>query len=149
MGHWRIVGGCAGDFIQTLVLMPISWSGVSGLAQVGGWRSFLDKLRNHHLHWTEGARPEILYCGSSPSSSNNSPHNNMMEASRYLTAKDGRSPERRSWLDSVLWADLLVHSPMAARIAHPDSTRFFRTEESARAVRRGWVDNMRPACSAC
>src|SRR5215470_5505009 len=56
-GSWAVA---AGDFIQTLVLMPITLvTAVLALAQVGGWTNFLEKLPRHHLHWNEGARVEI------------------------------------------------------------------------------------------
>src|SRR4029077_6711169 len=58
-GSWAVA---AGDFIQTLVLMPITLvTAFLALAQVGGLSSFINKLPRHHLHWTKGARPEILY----------------------------------------------------------------------------------------
>jgi SSS family solute:Na+ symporter len=121
-GSWAVA---AGDFIQTLVLMPITLvTAFLAIAQVGGWGNFLHKLPQHHLHWTEGARPEILYLWIiamlvkqfiSTSS--------MLEASRYLNAKDGREARKAALLAAVLFIIGPIFwfiPPMVARIVHPD-----------------------------
>jgi solute:Na+ symporter, SSS family len=121
-GSWAVA---AGDFIQTLVLMPITLvTAFLAIAQVGGWGQFFAKLPRHHLHWSEGARVEILYlwiivilikqCTST---------NNMLEASRYLNAKDGRQARRAALLASLLFIlgpAFWFIPPMVARIVHPD-----------------------------
>jgi solute:Na+ symporter, SSS family len=126
-GSWAVV---AGDFIQTLVLMPITLVAAAlSLAQVGGWNHFLEKLPRHHLHWTEGARPEILYLwiiafGVKQFISTN----NMLEASRYLTAKDSKQARRAALLASVLFIIgpmIWFIPPMVSRITHPDLHAMF------------------------
>src|SRR5258706_4556298 len=121
-GSWAVA---AYDLMQTLVLMPITLvTAFLAIAQVGGWNSFLDKLPRHHLHWTEGARPEILYLWIIAILLKQFiSTNNMLEASRYLNAKDGREAQRAALLASVLFVLGPIFwfiPPMAARIMHPD-----------------------------
>ena len=121
-GSWAVA---AGDFIQTLVLMPITLvTAFLAIAQVGGWSSFLDKLPHHHLHWTEGARPEILYLWVIAIIIKQfTSTNNMLEASRYLNAKDGREARKGALLGSILFVVGPIFwfiPPMVARIVHPD-----------------------------
>ncbi|HVM49253.1 MAG TPA: hypothetical protein VMU04_14575 [Candidatus Acidoferrum sp.] len=121
-GSWAVA---AGDFIQTLVLMPITLvTAFLALAQVGGWSRFLAQLPRHHLHWSEGARPEILYLWIIAILIKQFiSTNNMLEASRYLTAKDSRQARRAALLATILFVVGPVFwfiPPMAARIVHPD-----------------------------
>ena len=121
-GSWAVA---AGDFIQTLVLMPITLvTAFLAIAQVGGWGSFLNKLPRHHLHWTEGARPEILYLWILAILIKQFiSTNNMLEASRYLNAKDGRQARNAALLAAVLFVlgpSFWFIPPMVARIVHPD-----------------------------
>lgn len=126
-GSWAVA---AGDFIQTLVLMPITVvTALLALAQVGGWTSFLQRLPQHHLHWTQGARGEILllwivaillkqFISA----------NNMLEASRYLNAKDGREARKAALLAAILFVIGPIFwfiPPMVARIMHPDLHAIF------------------------
>src|SRR5258706_1836313 len=121
-GSWAVA---AGDFIQTLVLMPITLvTAFLALAQVGGWSRLLEKLPRHHLHWTEGARPEILYLWIIAIIIKQFiSTNNMLEASRYLNAKDGHQARKGTLLASVLFIIGPIFwfiPPMVARIVHPD-----------------------------
>jgi len=121
-GSWAVA---AGDFIQTLVLMPITLvTAFLAIAQVGGWTSFLGKLPRHYLHWTEGARPGILYLWITAIIIKQFiSTNNMLEASRYLNAKDGRQARKAALLASILFVIgplFWFIPPMVARIIHPD-----------------------------
>lgn len=121
-GSWAVV---AGDFIQTLVLMPITVvTAVLALMQVGGWRAFLDKAPRNYFHWTEGDRSEILYLWIFAFLVKQFVStNNMMEASRYLTVKDGRQARKAALLATFLFIIgpvVWFIPPMAARIMHPD-----------------------------
>jgi solute:Na+ symporter, SSS family len=121
-GSWAVA---AGDFIQTLVLMPITVvTAVLALAQVGGWNSFIDKMPHHYLHWTEVSRPEILYLWIIAILIKQFVStNNMQEAARYLNAKDGREARKAALLATILFIIGPVFwfiPPMAARIIHPD-----------------------------
>ena len=121
-GSWAVA---AGDFIQTLVLMPITLvTAFLAIAQVGGWSRFLEKLPHHYLHWTESARPEILYLWIIAIIIKQFiSTNNMLEAARYLNAKDGHQARKAALLASILFIIGPVFwfiPPMVARIVHPD-----------------------------
>jgi SSS family solute:Na+ symporter len=126
-GSWAVA---AGDFIQTLVLMPITVvTAFLALAQIGGWRSFLEKMPHHYMHWTAAERPQILYLWIIAfvikqfiSTSN------MLEASRYLNAKDGAAARKAALLASILFLIgpvVWFIPPMVARIVHPDLHAMF------------------------
>jgi SSS family transporter len=126
-GSWAVA---AGDFIQTLVLMPITVvTAFLAIAKVGGWTTFFDKLPRHHFHWTEGARPEILYLWIIAIIIKQFiSTNNLLEAGRYLNAKDGRQAQKAALLASVLFVVgplFWFIPPMAARILHPDMHAVF------------------------
>jgi Na+/proline symporter len=126
-GSWAVA---AGDFIQTLVLMPITLvTAFLAIAKVGGWTTFLDKLPRHHLHWTEGARPEILYLWIIAILFKQFiSTNNLLEASRYLNAKDGKQAKKAALLASGLFLVgplFWFIPPMVARILHPDMHAVF------------------------
>lgn len=126
-GSWAVA---AGDFIQTLILMPITLvTAFMAIAQVGGWNSFLDKLPRHHLHWSEGARVEILYLWIIAIIIKQFiSTNNMLEASRYLNAKDSKQARKAAGLASLLFIVGPIFwfiPPMVARIVHPDLHQVF------------------------
>ena len=145
-GSWAVA---AGDFIQTLVLMPITLvTAFLAIAQVGGWSSFLDKLPRHHLHWSEGARVEILYLWIIAIIIKQFiSTNNMLEASRYLNAKDGKQARKAALLAAILFVvgpTFWFIPPMVARIVHPDLQAVFpnlKNPAEAAFVVAG-VDNM-------
>src|SRR5262245_47682566 len=145
-GSWAVA---AGDFIQTLVLMPITIvTAFLAIAQIGGWTSFLEKLPRHHLHWTEGARGEILYLWIIAIVIKQFiSTNNLLEASRYLNAKDGKQARKAALLASILFVIGPIFwfiPPMVARIAHPDLHALFpnlKNPSEAAFVVAG-VDNM-------
>ncbi len=121
-GSWAVA---TGDFIQTLVLMPITIvTAFLALAQVGGLSGFIEKAPGHHFRWTEAARPEILYLWMVAIVIRQfASTNNMIEASRYLNAKDGRHARKAALLAAILFVIGPVFwfiPPMATRIVHPD-----------------------------
>jgi len=126
-GSWAVV---AGDFIQTLVLMPVTVvTAFLALGQVGGLQGFFAKTPHHYWHWTEGARFQILYLWIIAfvikqiiSTSN------MLEASRYLNAKDGQAARKAALLAAILFLIgpvVWFIPPMVARIVHPDLHAMF------------------------
>jgi SSS family transporter len=145
-GSWAVA---TGDFIQTMVLMPITIvTALLAIAQVGGWTSFLDKLPRHHLHWTEGARTDILYLWIFAIIIKQFiSTNNMLEASRYLNAKDGKQAKKAALLAAILFLigpAVWFIPPMVARIMHPDLHAMFpglKNPAEAAFVVAG-VDNM-------
>jgi solute:Na+ symporter, SSS family len=121
-GSWAVA---TGDFIQTLVLMPITLvTAFLAVAQVGGWGHLMQKLPRHYVHWTQGARPEILYLWITAIIIKQFiSTNNMLEASRYLNAKDSHQARKAALLASILFVIGPIFwfiPPMVARILHPD-----------------------------
>ena len=121
-GSWAVA---TGDFIQTLVLMPITLvTAFLAIAQVGGWGHLMQKLPRHYVHWTQGARPEILYLWITAIIIKQFiSTNNMLEASRYLNAKDSHQARKAALLASILFVIGPIFwfiPPMVARILHPD-----------------------------
>ncbi len=126
-GSWAVV---VGDFVQMLILMPAAIvAAVLAIAHVGGWSAFVSKVPSHYFRWSEVARPEIIglwiiailikqFIST----------NNMLEASRYLNAKDSRQARWAGMLGCVLFiVGPLVWfiPPMVARITHPDLAPMF------------------------
>src|ERR1051325_2459121 len=126
-GAWAVA---AGAFMQMLILMPVTVvAAIMAVAHVGGWSSFLDKLPRHHLHWTEGARAEILWLWVIAIFAKQFiSTNNMLEASRYLNVKDSRQARKAALLGMVLFVVgplAWFIPPMAASITHPDLAAVF------------------------
>ncbi|HVM61291.1 MAG TPA: transporter [Verrucomicrobiae bacterium] len=126
-GSWAVA---AGDFIQTLVLMPITLvTAFLAVAQVGGWNRLLEKMPRHYIHWTDAERPEILYLWIIAIIIKQFiSTNNMLEASRYLNAKDSRQARNAALLASMLFIIGPIFwfiPPMVARVVHPDLRAVF------------------------
>lgn len=126
-GSWAVA---TGDFIQTLVLMPITVvAAVLALAHVGGWGPFVNKMPHHFLHWTEESRSQILYLWVFAFLIKQFfSINNVVEGSRYLTVKDSRQARKAALLGTVLFIIgpiVWFIPPMVARIMHPDMHALF------------------------
>lgn len=123
-GSWAIV---AGDFVQLLILMAVSIVTavlVLAHADIGGLAGLIEKVPSHHFHWTEAARPQIIYFWILATFVKQFlVLNNMQDSYRYLGVKDGRQARKAALLASVL---MLVGPlvwfipPMAARVFAPD-----------------------------
>ncbi len=126
-GSWAVV---AGDFVQMLILMPAAIvAAFLAIAHVGGWSAFVSKLPSHYFHWSEVARPELIglwvvailikqFVST----------NNMLEASRYLNAKDSREARWAGLLGCVLFLIgplVWFIPPMVARVVHGDLAAMF------------------------
>ena len=121
-GSWAVV---AGDFIQMLILMPVTVvAAFLALMHVGGPVAFVDQLPRHHLHWTEATRDGILYLWIIAILIKQFiSTNNMLEASRYLNVKDSRQARKAGLLGAALFLIgpvVWFIPPMAASITHPD-----------------------------
>jgi SSS family solute:Na+ symporter len=120
-----IMSAVGGDFMQMLILIPITIvAAVLAVAHVGGWSSFWEQVPRHHFRWDEGARPTILYLwiGAMLIKQFVST-NNMLDASRYLNVKDSQHARKAALLAAALMLlGPLVWflPPMAASIVHPD-----------------------------
>jgi Na+/proline symporter len=126
-GSWAVA---AGDFMQMLILMPVTVvAAFLAIHYVGGWSQFFENLPRHHFNWTEASRTPVLslwiiailikqFVST----------NNMLEASRYLNVKDTRQARKAGLLGMCLFlVGPLVWfiPPMAASISHPDLSQTF------------------------
>ncbi|HEX3797785.1 MAG TPA: transporter [Verrucomicrobiae bacterium] len=126
-GSWAVV---AGDFIQMLILMPVTIiAAVFAIAQVGGVGAFFQKLPRHHLMITEGARSEILYLWIIAILIKQFiVTNTLLESSRYLSVKDTRNARMAALLGTALFLIgplVWFIPPMVAAITHPDLHAMF------------------------
>jgi solute:Na+ symporter, SSS family len=126
-GSWAVV---AGDFIQMLILMPVTIvAAVLAISHVGGLRSFFDHVPHRHFAFTEECRGQILFlwciaivlkqCIST---------NTLMEASRYLSVKDTNHARRAALLGMALFIIgplVWFVPPMVSAITHPDLHALF------------------------
>lgn len=126
-GSWAAV---AGDFIQVLILMPVTLVAAwLALREVGGVAAFVEKLPAGHLDvasifdsnlmlvWV-GAIVIKQFCTT----------NNMLDSSRYLCVKDSRHARWAGMLGCILFVVgpiVWFIPPMAARIVHPDLAAVF------------------------
>ncbi len=123
-GAWAVV---ASNFVMMLILMTVSVV-VPVLVllhpDVGGLSGFISKVPRAHFHWTEGARPQIVYFWIIATFVKQCLQlNNMQEAYRYLGVKDGRQARKAALMASILMLIgpiLWFIPPMAARVFSPD-----------------------------
>jgi Na+/proline symporter len=126
-GAWAVV---AGDFMQMLILMPVTIvAAVLAIAHVGGWSDFVAKLPTRHMNWTEAARPQIIWLWIIAILIKQFiSTNNMLEASRYLNVKDSAQARKAALLGMTLFligAPIWFIPPMAASIVFPDLSGMF------------------------
>jgi solute:Na+ symporter, SSS family len=121
-GSWAAV---AGDFIQVLILMPVTVvAAFLALHAVGGVGSFIENLPPAHLDASSMFSSNLMllwvvaiFIKQFISS------NNLLDSSRYLCVKDSRHARRAGMLGCVLFIVgpiVWFIPPMAARIVHPD-----------------------------
>jgi len=121
-GSWAVI---ASDFIQVLILMPVCIAlCVLALIKIGGFGAFVDALPAGHLDPGAIFSKEFLgfWCLAMLLKQLNTT-NNLLDASRYLCAKDSRHARWAGYLGSALFVVSLVIwflPPMAARVLLPD-----------------------------
>jgi len=126
-GSWAAV---AGDFIQVLILMPVTIvAAFLALREVGGAGAFLERLPAGHLDVSAAFDSPILllwivaiFIKQFIST------NNLLDSSRYLCVKDSGHARRAAMLGCVLFLIgpvVWFIPPMAARIVHPDLAGLF------------------------
>ena len=126
-GSWAVV---AGDFMQMLILMLITVvAAILAIKHVGGLGNFVAGVPPHHFKWalTENATILPLWIIAILIKQIIST-NNMLEASRYLNAKDSSHARRGALLATGLFLIgpiVWFVPPMAARIAFPDIATLF------------------------
>jgi len=128
-GSWAAV---AGDFIQVLILMPVTIvAAFLALREVGGVSAFVDKLPAGHLDVGAIFDSNLMllwviaivikqYIST----------NNLIDASRYLCVKDSVNARKAALLAALLFLVgpiIWFIPPMAAAIVHPDLAAMFPT----------------------
>lgn len=126
-GSWAAV---AGDFIQVLILMPVTLvAAFLALREVGGAGAFVTRLPAGHLDVGAAFDSPImlLWIGAILVKQCIST-NNLLDSSRYLCVKDSRHARRAALLGGALFIVgpvVWFIPPMAARIVHPDLAGIF------------------------
>jgi SSS family solute:Na+ symporter len=126
-GSWAAV---AGDFIQVLILMPVTiFAAFLALREVGGLGAFVDKLPAGHLDVSAAFDSPImlLWIGAILVKQFIST-NNLLDSSRYLCVKDSSHARRAALLGCALFVIgpvVWFIPPMVARIVHPDIAAIF------------------------
>jgi Na+/proline symporter len=128
-GSWAVI---ASDFIQVLILMPITIvATILALSQVGGTAAFVERLSDTHLDFGRLLSDEFLlfWCVAIVIKQFIST-NNLSDASRYLCVKDSRHARKAALLAAALFFGgifIWFTPPMAASIVHPDLGSLFPT----------------------
>lgn len=126
-GSWAAV---AGDFIQVLILMPVTIvAAFLALREVGGVGAFFERLPAGHLDVSAALTSPImlLWIGAILVKQFIST-NNLLDSSRYLCVKDSGHARRAALLGCGLFMIgpiVWFIPPMAARIIHPDLAGIF------------------------
>ena len=126
-GSW---GTTASDFVQMLLLMPVTVvAAVLALAHVGGVSAFIERAPRHFWHWSDKANGNLLlFWVIAILMQRWVTINNMTDASRYLFVKDSRHARKAALLACVLFIIgpiVWFIPPMVARITHPDLASMF------------------------
>lgn len=126
-GSWAVI---ASDFLQALILMPVTIvAAVLTLMYFGGVTEFTGRMPAHFADFSERVTPSIAYVWIGTMMVKQFiTNNNMLDAYRYLSVKDGRHARRAAlfaaammFVGPVVW----FIPPIAAGILMPDlSARF-------------------------
>ena len=126
-GSWAVV---ASDFIQVLILMPVTVvTTVLAISHVGGWSVAVEKLSATTLNIHKLATQDFLlfWCVAILFKQFFST-NNLHDGSRYLCVKDGTHARKAALLGAVLFLGGIIVwfvPPMIATLTHPDLSRTF------------------------
>ncbi|MDW8261473.1 MAG: hypothetical protein RMJ35_03015, partial [Phycisphaerales bacterium] len=121
-GSWAVI---ASDFIQALILMPVTIvAAVLTLAYMGGPVDFVHKLPDRFTDFSQWMTPTIAYVWIGAMFVKQFiTNNNMLDAYRYLSVKDGRNARKAAlfaaammFIGPIVW----FIPPMAAAVAIPD-----------------------------
>jgi SSS family transporter len=126
-GTWS---STAGDFVQMLLLMPITIvAAVLALMKVGGIGNFVHQVPRHFWHWGEVANSNVLALWVVAMLVQKwIVINNMTDASRYLSVKDTHHARKAALLCMILFIvgpAVWFIPPMVARIVYPDLRAVF------------------------
>jgi len=126
-GSWAVV---AGDFLQALILMPITFvAAFLALREVGGVHALIEKAPASHLDLTGSAFMEYGWLWVVAMLFNKIfVLNNMQDAARYLCVKDGNAARKAALMSAALFVVgpiVWFIPPLAARILYPDLSGMF------------------------
>ena len=126
-GSWAVI---ASDFLQALILMPVTIvAAVLTLAHFGGLSGFTAQAPAHFLDFSQRATPSIAYIWiGSMMVKQFITNNNMLDAYRYLSVKDGRHARKAAvFAAAMMFVGPLVWflPPMAAAVVMPDMSAVF------------------------
>lgn len=126
-GSWAVV---AGDFLQALILMPITLVvAVLSIHALGGWSELFRQIPPDHLDLLGSRYAEYgLLWAVAMIIKQIVILNNMQDAARYLCVKDGAAARKAAMLSTILFLVgpvIWFIPPMAARILYPDLTGIF------------------------
>jgi solute:Na+ symporter, SSS family len=121
-GSWAVV---AGDFLQALILMPITVvAAFLALREVGGVGALIEKAPASHLDLTGSAFVEYGWFWIAAMVINKIfVLNNMQDAARYLCVKDGKAARKAAIMSATLFVIgpiIWFIPPLAARVLYPD-----------------------------
>ena len=126
-GSWAVL---ASDFIQVLILMPVTMVTMFlAIAHVGGWSVAVERLSATSLNLSKLATDDFLlfWCVAIIFKQFLST-NNLHDASRYLCVKDGTHARKAALLGAVLFLIgifIWFIPPMLATVTHPDLAATF------------------------
>lgn len=126
-GSWAAV---AGDFIQVLILMPVTVvAAFLSLRAVGGPVAFVDRLPEGHLDVGRLLDSKLLLLWAvAVLIKQYISANNLLDSSRYLCVKNGDHARKAALLGAALFVIgpvIWFIPPMAARIVEPDLAAVF------------------------
>lgn len=121
-GSWSVM---AGDFVQMLILMPVTVvAAVLALRKVGGVSQFVQNVPEKFWHWGEAGSWNIIGLWVIATLLQKFVStNSMQDCSRYLSVKDSKHARWAAMLGFVLFVlgpAVWFIPPMAARIAYPE-----------------------------
>jgi SSS family solute:Na+ symporter len=121
-GSWAVV---AGDFLQALILLPITFVvAFLALREVGGVGALIEKIPASHLDITGSAFTEYGWLWVVAMLINKIfVLNNMQDAARYLCVKDGEAARKAALMSAILFVVgpiIWFIPPLAARALFPD-----------------------------
>lgn len=126
-GSWAAV---AGDFIQVLILMPVTVvAAFLAIRQVGGVPAFVRRLPAGHLDLSTVLDSKLMLIWAAAILIKQFiSTNNILEASRYLCVKDGAQARKAALLAAVLFLIgpvVWFLPPMASSILYPNLHAMF------------------------
>lgn len=126
-GSWAVV---AGDFLQALILMPITLVvAILSIYALGGWGDFFRQIPPGHMDLLGSRYAEYgLLWVVAMVIKQVVILNNMQDAARYLCVKDGGAARKAAMLSTILFLVgpvIWFLPPMVARILYPDLSGMF------------------------